>query len=136
VLRRLAYMLALSMVLLSGCGVQEKDRLAIARIIESRSRALNSRDISLYLSSVSPDYSDKGKDFPRLRESIASNFNNVEKLSYQPVEHTISIHGNRAEVSGTYRMKISARGKELALDGSEHIKLARGPEGWKIIAGL
>ncbi|HBA73253.1 MAG TPA: DUF4440 domain-containing protein [Geobacter sp.] len=135
-LRRLAYMLALSMVLLSGCGVQEKDRLAIARIIESRSRALNSRDISLYLSSVSPDYSDKGKDFPRLRESIASNFNNVEKLSYQPVEHTISIHGNRAEVSGTYRMKISARGKELALDGSEHIKLARGPEGWKIIAGL
>ncbi|OGU01216.1 MAG: hypothetical protein A2X82_09240 [Geobacteraceae bacterium GWC2_55_20] len=129
-------MLALSMVLLSGCGVQEKDRLAIARIIESRSRALNSRDISLYLSSVSPDYSDKGKDFPRLRESIASNFNNVEKLSYQPVEHTISIHGNRAEVSGTYRMKISARGKELALDGSEHIKLARGPEGWKIIAGL
>ncbi len=135
-LRRLAYMLVLSMALFSGCGVQEKDRLAIAQVIESRSRALNSRDISLYLSSVSPDYSDKGKDFPRLKESITSNFNNIEKLSYQPVEHTISINGNRAEVSGTYRMKIFTRGKELVLDGSEHLKLARGPEGWKIIAGL
>jgi len=129
-------MLALSTVLLSGCGVQEKDRRAIAQVIESRSRALNSRDIPLYLSSVSPDYCDKGKDFPHLKESITSNFNNIEKISYQPLEHAISISGNRAEASGTYRMKIITRGKELVLDGSEHLKFARGTEGWKIIAGL
>lgn len=129
-------MLGLSTALLSGCNAQEKDRQAIAQVIESRSRALNSRDVPLYLSSVSPDYSDKGKDFPRLKESITSNFNNIEKLSYQPLEHEISISGNRAEASGTYRMKIITRGKELVLDGTEHLKFARGAEGWKIVAGL
>ncbi|MDU0459360.1 MAG: nuclear transport factor 2 family protein [Geobacteraceae bacterium] len=126
----------MSTALLSGCNAQEKDRQAIAQVIESRSRALNSRDVPLYLSSVSPDYSDKGKDFPRLKESITSNFNNIEKLSYQPLEHEISISGNRAEASGTYRMKIITRGKELVLDGAEHLKFARGAEGWKIVAGL
>lgn len=135
-LLRLSCILALSTVHLSGCGVQEKDRRAIAQVIESRSRALNSRDIPLYLSSVSPDYFDKGRDFPHLKESITSNFNNIEKLSYQPLEHTISISGNRAVAAGTYRMKIITRGKELVLDGSEHIRFARGAEGWKIIAGL
>lgn len=129
-------MLGLSTALLSGCNAQDKDRQAIAQVIESRSRALNSRDIPLYLSSVSPDYSDKGKDFPRLKESITSNFNSIEKLSYQPMEHAISISGNRAEASGTYRMKIITRGKELVLGGTEHLTFARGAQGWKIVAGL
>lgn len=133
---RLTSVLLLVGALVSGCSGQEEDRKAVAQLIESRSKALNLRNSPLYLSAVSTAYIDKGKDFLHLKESIVNNFKTFESLSYQPGEHTISVDGNHAEVSGTYRMRVVVRGRELVLNGTEHLKLAKEPEGWKIIAGL
>jgi hypothetical protein len=49
---------------------------------------------------------------------------------------SITVEGGRAESTVSYRMKILLRGKEMTLNGIEHLKLAKEPEGWKIIAGI
>lgn len=133
---RLTSVLLLAGALVSGCSGQDGNRKAVTQLIETRSKALNSRNTVLYLSAVSAGYNDKGNDFQHLKENIANNFKSFENISYQPGEHTISIDGNHAEASGTYRMRVVVHGRELVLDGTEHLKFAKEPEGWKIIAGL
>ena len=135
-LHRLTYGLLVAVAIVSGCSGNEKEHQAITQLIETRSKALNSRNTTLYLSTVSPGYSDKDKGYSQLKESIINNFKTFESLSYQSEEHAISVAGNLAEASGTYRMRVIIRGRELLLDGMEHLKLAKGPEGWKIIGGL
>lgn len=119
-----------------GCSTSQSDRQAVSQILEIRSKALNARNLPQYLSILSASYNDKGKDFARLKDGLLTSFQTFENVSYQPGEQTISLHGNYAETAGAYRMKISVRGKEVVLDGTEHLKLAKEPDGWKIIAGL
>jgi len=133
---RLLICLLLVAALVSGCSGQKKGRQAIAQVMKIRSDALNSRNGTLYLSVVSPRYSDKGKNFSQLKESIASNFMAFESVSYQPGEHTIKIDGNYAKASGAYRMKVIVKGREVVLDGVEHLKFSKEADGWKFIEGL
>lgn len=134
--RLLTSILLAAGLLAGGCSTSQSDHQAVSDILKIRSRALNSRDIKLYISVLSPDYSHKGKDFPLLKDSLTKNFQSLESLSYQPGEQTISLHGKYAEAVGTYRMKFSVRGEEMVLDGTEHLKLAKESGEWKIIAGL
>jgi hypothetical protein len=97
---------------------------------------LNSRNISHYVSVISPHYNDKGKNFIQLKESLEKNFRDFEQLSYEPGTRSITVAGDHAESVASYRMKVQMRGKEITLNGTEHIRLAKEPEGWKIIAGI
>ncbi len=89
-----------------------------------------------YVSIISPRYNDKGKTFQQLKEKLAADFRDYERLSYTSEKPDITITGNQAETTGTYRMKIRIRGKEFEFSGTEHLKLAKEPDGWKIIAGM
>ena len=136
VLRPLAAILMTASLLSGACSTPQSDRQAVMEILNIRTKALNTRDIALYTSILSAEYSYKGRNFPRLKDSLINNFQTCESLSYQPGEQTISLHGKYAETVGAYRMKILIRGKETVLNGEEHLKLAKESEGWKIIAGL
>lgn len=126
----------LSAVLLTGCSSPQSERQAVSEALTVRSKALNSRDAAQYISVLSADYNHNGKDYFRIKESLISNFQTFESISYQPAEMTISLHGKYAEAVGAYRMRVVVRNKELVLDGTEHLQLAKEPEGWKIIGGL
>ena len=126
----------LAALLTSGCSDPARERQEIHKTLATRTNALNSRDISLYLSVVSIHYSDKGKNFAQLKESLEMNFRDFEQISYEPGPPTIAVDGDTAGSTGGYRMKAKVRGKEMTLDGTEHIRLAKEPEGWKIIAGI
>lgn len=126
----------LSAVLFTGCSSSQSERQAVTETLAVRSKALNSRNAAQYISIVSADYNHNGKDYSRLKESLINNFRTFESISYQPAEMTISLRGKYAEAVGAYRMRVVVRNKELVLDGTEHLKLAKEPEGWKIIGGL
>lgn len=128
--------LCVALLLASGCSRPDQDRLEILKALATRSSALNSRDMPQYLSVVSPKYNDKGKDFIQLKESLEKNFRDFAHISYEADEQSITVAGNSAEVVGSYRMKVQVRGKEMTLNGTEHLRLVREPEGWKIIAGI
>ena len=129
-------MLAVLLLSSSGCSNQDQDRLKIIETLTTRSNALNSRDISQYISTLSPHYSDKGKTYSQLKESLERNFRDYEQLSYEAAAPTITFNGAGAESINNYRMKVVVRGKEMTLNGTEHLRLAKEPEGWKIIAGI
>jgi hypothetical protein len=85
---------------------------------------------------VSQQYNDKGKGFTRLKESLEHNFRDFENISYEADPPAITINGSQAEAISNYRMKVRVRGKDLALNGSERLRLTKEPGGWKIIAGI
>lgn len=133
--KRLGILFVILLFLL-GCNNQDQERRKIIETLAARSKALNSRDISLYISTLSPHYSDKGKNFAQLKENLEKNFRDYEQLSYEASAPTITINGAGAESINSYRMKVLVRGKEMTLNGTEHLRLAKEQDGWKIIAGI
>ncbi len=128
--------LVAALLLASGCSESDRERPEIRRTLSTRADALNSRDITHYLSVVSLQYNDKGKGFTPLKENLEKNFRDFEQISYEAGTPSITVDGNNAESVASYRMKVQVRGKEMTLNGTEHLRLAKEPEGWKIIAGI
>lgn len=126
-------MLTLQIISCSGISNEQTD---IIRSLEIRTRALNARDIHGYTSVISDSYFDKGKNALLLKTELARTLGACEQMQYIPADRTISLHGTRAEVVGTYRMRISVHGRGLTINGTEHLTLGHEPGGWKIIAGL
>ena len=125
-----------ALLLASGCSRSDQNRQEILKTLETRTNALNLRDMPMYLSVVSRNYNDKHKNYFQLKESLENNFRDYEQLSYEPGKPSITVEGSSAESVNSYRMKIKVRKKELTLNGTEHLRLAKEPEGWKIIAGI
>jgi len=101
-----------------------------------RSQALNGRNLPLYLTVVSTAYNDSGKDYSALVAEVEAGFKNRGTAVYHADNYTVAVSGNRAEVRGGYRMKVAVGGREVLLDGEEHIILSREAGVWKITAGL
>lgn len=133
---RFLYMLFLMILAVGGCSDTTAERQNVLRVLEIRSRALNSRDIALYSSIISATYEHKGHGVEYVKENLAQTFSRFEGISYIPAEQTITMHGDHADMEGSYRMKLVLQGKETVLNGTERIKLAKEAGGWKIIAGL
>lgn len=121
---------------LTGCGPSQVEKDQVLQVLQLRAQALNSRNLKLYLKVVSPDYNDRGKHFQELRDSLNAGFKVYDSVSYRSEAQQVKIDGKQAEVTGKYRLKVVIRGKEMVLDGKEHLKLVKGADGWKITAGL
>lgn len=121
---------------LVGCSTSGEDLQELENVIIIRAAALNSRDLSRYISVISDSYSDKGKQFNQLKNSLEANFRQYEAISFVAEKPAITIYGSRAEAVSHYRMKVRMRGKEFDFNGTEHLKLVKEPGGWKIIAGI
>lgn len=136
-LRPLTILLLFAVVaLMTSCGPSQADKEQILRVLQLRAQAMNNRNINQYLAVISPAYSDRGKDLAQLRDGLEAGFKIYDSVNYQAAEQKITIKGKQAEVTGTYRMKVVIRGKEMVLDGKERLVLAKESDGWKIISGL
>ena len=133
---RLLGILCLALLQVSGCSKPDRDFAEIGKTFAIRANALNARDSSQYLSVVSLRYHDKNIYFTQLKANIEKNFRDFEQISYEADTPSITVDGNRAGSTVSYRMKVQLRGKEMTLNGIEHLMLAKEPEGWKIIAGI
>jgi len=114
------------------------DRRAIEDILAKRAQALNHRDLPLYLSTISPAYSDKDKDkdFAALKRELESNFRSYSTITYRSWDRAIKISGNQATASGRYDLRVPVKGTPITLSGQEDIQLTREADGWKITSGL
>lgn len=120
----------------SGCSTSAREQKEILQVLAVRADALNSRDVARCLSVVSRQYNYNGKDYRHLEESLKTDFSGISNLSYEPDRPRISVNGSRAESVTGYRMKVVSQEKEVKLNGTEHLTLAREPGGWKIVAGI
>ncbi len=131
-----AILLSVVVALVTACSPSQGERGQILLVMQARSQAINTRNIDLYRTIISPAYSDKGKNRVQLQDGLEAGFKIYDSVYYQADEQKIAIKGKQAEVAGSYRMKIVIHGKEMVLDGKEHLILAKEHDGWKIVAGL
>jgi hypothetical protein len=123
----------------AGCSTPDttnRERGEIIKVLEIRGAALNTKNLPRYVAVISHSYNDKGKDFTRLTEELKNNFAKFDRIAYEADTPSITVNGATADAAATYRMKVVVQGKELSLKGTERLRLAREPEGWKIIAGI
>jgi hypothetical protein len=128
--------LFLILLAVSGCSNSSRETREILQILSARKDALNARDLERYLAGISRHYNDRNKNFAQLAESQKNNFKTFEQVLYEADTPSIVVSGNSAVSTGSYRMKVIVQGKEVTFKGTEHLKLVKEPEGWKIIAGI
>lgn len=133
--RRLGIICA-ALFFVAGCSRSEQDNSGVLQALATRTEALNNRNVASYIAVISPQYNDKGKSFTILKDNLEKSFSDCEQIVYEAGTPSIHIAGNRAESTGSYRMRVRLRGKEMTLNGTEHLTLAKEPKGWKIIAGI
>lgn len=124
---------SLLILVLAGCS---GDRQAVESVASQRDKALATGDISLYISLLSPNYRDKGKDFQTKRAELEGMFHSFGPVSYRSLGRKVTIRGDEANVTGRYVLKAAMRGKPLELAGEEDLRLRRESGKWKIIGGL
>ena len=124
------------LLLIFGCSAGSADREAVEAVAIKRQQALTTKDITLYLSILSPAYNDKGKNYAAEKKELEENFRSFDRIDYRSLDRHIEVSGDRATISGTYRLTIRNRGNEINLEGVEHLRLAREADGWKIVGGL
>ncbi|MBI1919451.1 MAG: nuclear transport factor 2 family protein [Geobacter sp.] len=133
--RRLFAILAL--LIATACtATNDTEQRAIEEVLAKRANALNHRDISLYLSTISPAYHDKEKDFTALKRELESNFRSFSTINYRSWDRKVKITGNRATATGRYDLRLPVKGSPVTLSGQEDIHLIRDAAGWKISSGL
>jgi hypothetical protein len=73
----------LTALLLAGCGPSQAEKDLLMQTVRTRAQALNTRNLDMYLSTISPAYSDKGKGLAQVRERLEAGFKIYEQVSFQ-----------------------------------------------------
>ncbi len=121
---------------LAACSNSSADREAVSLVATGRYQALAARNVGLYLTLLSRDYRDNGKDYNEKARELADTLVNSEGLAYQGMIEEVDVTGDRAVVRGSYTIRARIKGQTLALQGEDTIRLQRETGGWRITGGL
>lgn len=127
---------AVALFVLAACSNGTADREAVSLVAASRYQALATRNVGLYLTLLSRNYHDKGKDYDRKARELADSLVNSDGFACQGSIEEIDVTGDHAVVRGAYTMRVRIKGQQLALQGNETILLQREAGGWRITGGL
>jgi len=121
---------------LAACSNSSADREAVSLVATGRYQALAARNVGLYLTLLSRNYRDNGKDYNKKAGELADTLVNSDGLAYQGAIEEIDVTGDHAVVRGSYTMRVRIKGQTLALQGEDTIRLQRETGGWRITGGL
>ncbi len=124
----------LPVLFLLACQISEEEK--INQILNRRQEALQSRDISLYLSCISMGYEDKGEDFPRLQKRIEGYFKTFDRISYSTWDRSIQIDGETSTVIQQFYLEAEKGEKKNHYSGKEVLFFKKDGKEWRIIKGL
>jgi hypothetical protein len=124
----------LPVLFLLACQISEEDK--IYQILHRRQEALQSRDLSLYLSCISKAYEDKEEDFYRLQKRIEGYFKNFDRISYSSWDRFVQIDGETATVIQQFYLEVGKGEKKNHYSGKEALLFKKEGKDWRIIKGL
>ena len=114
--------------LLGGRMIEEHE---IERSLLRREKALVEEDIRLYMSLVSPDYSDEGEGPDEIREKVLQIFRVYDEIEYRSFDREIFFHGSAAGVEQSFSMSAIMMGASKTFSGAERFELIKTEDGWK-----
>ena len=114
------------------------DRDSILKTLEQREKALERKDLNLYLKCISPEYRDaEGHGFERIRERFTEVTRAFESVELIPEKNLVYSDGVTATVIRDFTLRFRPEGEEpFSRRGRERIVLRKEGRSWKIIDGL
>lgn len=124
----------LFLVCILSCAGGERE---IGGLLDRRARALAEKDIILYMSCISRDYRDEGRDFEYVRRNVSRYFSSLDGVEVRFSGRKIYLEGSEATVYQDVIMRIMAgEGNNKVQRGRERLYMKREKDGWKIRGGL
>ena len=127
-------LLFLGAILLASCSRSEQAQ--VEKVLESRRLGLETKDIELYMSSISPRYGGQAKGASLLREKALEMMAGFDSIQMRVSSRQVSITGQSAEALQTFEVKVRKGEQVRELRGKEKIGLRKEEGGWKIVSGL
>jgi hypothetical protein len=122
-------------VLLASCG--NSDRKEIESILSQRQRALETKNLELYLGCISPGYRvDKNGeviDIDKLKKQFETNVSLFDDIQISSKDQRIYIEGNRANVAQRTDVKLRIDKDKGAFRLSENLVFEKIDGKWRII---
>lgn len=116
-----------------------QDLDAILTLMEMRRRAMQSRDLQMYLMTIDPAYQEGEKDLAKINETMTHQFGFWDAIELDVVNRdiTVSDQDNSAVVIQSFFMKAVKGEKLEEFQQKERIVLAKNDQGaWRISGGL
>jgi len=127
-------LLFLGAILLASCSRSEQAQ--VEKVLESRRLGLETKDIELYMSSISPRYGGQAKGASLLREKALEMMAGFDSIQMRVSSRQVSITDQSAEALQTFEVKVRKGEQVRELRGKEKIGLRKEEGGWKIVSGL
>ncbi len=127
-------LLFLGAILLASCSRSEQAQ--VEKVLENRRLGLETKDIELYMSSISPRYGGQAKGASLLREKALEMIAGFDSIQMRLSSRQVSITDQSAEALQTYEVKVRKGEQVRELRGKEKIGLRKEEGGWKIVSGL
>jgi hypothetical protein len=127
-------LLFLGAILLASCSRSEQAE--VEKVLENRRLGLETKDIELYMSSISPRYGGQVKGASLLREKALEMMAGFDSIQMSVSSRQVSIRDQSAEALQTYEVKVRKGEQVRELRGKEKIGLRKEEGDWKIVSGL
>ena len=124
----------LPVLFLLTCQISEEEK--IYQTLSRRQEALQKRDLSLYLSSISNAYQDKEEDVVRLQKRIEGYFKTFDRITYSSWDRSVQIDGETSTVIQQFYLEVEKGEKKNHYSGKEVLFLKKEGKEWKIMKGL
>ena len=120
------------------CACAQDDRQLIIKTLQRREKALEKKNLNLYLDCISPAYRDSdGQDLSRLKQRFAEVVQAFTSIDFEPEQTLVYQNGLTATVIQEFVLHFQPQGEEpFARKGREKIVLRKEKGAWKIIEGL
>ena len=109
---------------------------AIGLVMFTRERAIREKDIDLYMTCISEDYTDNTDTFDMVKERMHKNFEVFDRIDFSTSDRTVYLEDQTATLVQDYDLVFFVDGKSDRARGKERIFLRREDRGWKIVKGL
>ena len=132
---RISILLICLIVLVDSCG--NSDRKEIESVLSQRQRALETKNLELYLECISPGYRvDKNGeviDIDKLKKQFETNVSLFDDIQISSKDQSIYIEGDRANVAQRTDVKLRIEKDKGAFRLSENLVFEKINGKWRII---
>lgn len=105
-------------------------------MLDNRKQGLEKKDIELYMSTVSPNYNDRGKTYDSIKRERLEDFSIFKEMKLDIQNRSIYVNGDEAEVVEKYILTFSSRSNKRMGKAEGLFKMQKEEGGWKIIGGI
>ena len=132
---RISLLFICLLVLVNSCG--NSDRREIESVLSQRQRALETKNLELYLECISPGYRvDKNGeviDIDKLKKQFETNVSLFDDIQISSKDQSIYIEGDRANVAQRTDVKLRIEKDKGAFRLSENLVFEKINGKWRII---